>query len=58
MILEISSKEIEKRQKLFFEKMQQKNAEVAILFSTTDIFYLTGFQFRPSERPIAFFVDE
>lgn len=57
MILEISKEEIEKRQGIFSEKMQQKNAEVAILFSTTDIFYLTGFQFRPSERPIAFFID-
>ncbi|WP_096185628.1 M24 family metallopeptidase [Evansella halocellulosilytica] len=57
MILEIKKDEIKDRQRKFFECMQKKNAETAILFSTTDIFYLTGFHFRPSERPIAFFVD-
>ncbi|GAL31058.1 cobalt dependent X-Pro dipeptidase [Vibrio variabilis] len=28
-----------------------------MLFNTTDIFYLTGFHFRPSERPIALIVN-
>lgn len=57
MLLKISNEEIKERQLQFINKMQQKDAGVAILFSTTDIFYLTGFQFRPSERPIAFFID-
>lgn len=57
MILEISKTELVERQHTFIKNMEKKGAEVAILFSPVDIFYLTGFHFRPSERPIAFLID-
>lgn len=57
MILNIGKEELRSRQKSFFKSIKELGADVSILFSTTDIFYLTGFHFRPSERPIAFFTD-
>jgi Xaa-Pro aminopeptidase len=45
------------RQKKFYEELQKKNIDCAILFGSTDIFYLTGFHFFITERPIGFFVD-
>lgn len=57
MILEIPQTEIRERQKKFTRKLSENEIEACILFSTTDIFYLTNFMFRPSERPIAFFMD-
>lgn len=57
MILEIGKNEIKNRQKKYFQKLDEKEVDISILFSTTDIFYLTGFHFRPSERPIAFYTD-
>jgi Xaa-Pro aminopeptidase len=57
LILSIKETEIRNRQEDFSRKLEEKEIEVSILFNTTDIFYLTGFHFRPSERPIAFFTD-
>jgi Xaa-Pro dipeptidase len=57
MQLAISKKEIKERQKKFFSSLEDKRIDCAILFSVTDIFYLTGFHFHPTERPIGFFVD-
>ncbi len=57
MRLSIPESEIKSRQSKFFSSLQEKGIDGAILFSVTDIFYLTGFNFRPSERPIAFFID-
>ncbi|MCG1008472.1 aminopeptidase P family protein [Salinicoccus sp. ID82-1] len=57
MILEIPKSEIKERQKKFMNTLDENGLDACILFSTTDIFYLTNFMFRPSERPIAFFID-
>lgn len=57
MKLKISPEEIRERQNNYFQKLAESEIESSILFSTTDIFYLTNFMFRPSERPIAFFTD-
>ncbi len=57
MKLRIESSEIKQRQENYFKKLNEIEVDASILFSTTDIFYLTNFQFRPSERPIAFFTD-
>lgn len=53
----IEKEEILKRQNKFVEKLEKMNLNAAILFTPTDIFYLTNFMFRPSERPIALFID-
>lgn len=57
MLLSIPKHEILDRQKTFFAKLDGSEIECAILFSVTDIFYLTGFHFHPTERPMCFFVD-
>ncbi|MGY0553912.1 M24 family metallopeptidase [Vreelandella sp. 2A-K22] len=57
MILKISVSEIKERQEIFLTNLKNKHCDAALLFSVTDIFYLTGFHFRPSERPIALIVD-
>lgn len=57
MILEISVSEIKARQETFVANLKNRQCDAALLFSVTDIFYLTGFNFRPSERPIALIVD-
>ncbi|ENJ1743014.1 aminopeptidase P family protein [Vibrio parahaemolyticus] len=57
MNLEISTHELEERQLQFSEKLNENKIDCAILFNTTDIFYLTGFHFRPSERPMALIID-
>ncbi|MCC3648518.1 aminopeptidase P family protein [Cytobacillus oceanisediminis] len=57
MRLSISRKEIKTRQERFWENLQQQELDCAIIFSPIDIFYLTGFFFHPTERPIAFFMD-
>lgn len=57
MNFKITSEEILGRQKKFLEEIERSNLDAAILFSPTDIFYLTNFMFRPSERPITFFID-
>ncbi|GAA0318898.1 Xaa-Pro dipeptidase [Bacillus carboniphilus] len=57
MLLTISKEELLQRQKAFLEIMQNQKVDGAVLFSVTDIFYLTGFYFLPTERPIGFFID-
>ncbi|WP_289139117.1 Xaa-Pro peptidase family protein [uncultured Brevibacillus sp.] len=57
MLLAIPKAEILERQQKLFAKLQQNQLDCAILFSVTDIFYLTGFHFHPTERPIGFFID-
>jgi Xaa-Pro dipeptidase len=58
MLLSIPKSEILSRQSNFYQKLQDRQIDSAILFSVTDIFYLTNFHFRPSERPIAFYLDQ
>lgn len=57
MKLSISKEEIVGRQQKLFADITSKGMDGVILFSVTDIIYLTGFHFRPSERPIVFFID-
>ena len=57
MRLSISRREILDRQSRFYSKLQVNQIDCAIMFSVTDIFYLTGFHFHPTERPIGFFID-
>ncbi|HYK75156.1 MAG TPA: Xaa-Pro peptidase family protein [Pseudoneobacillus sp.] len=57
MLLEIPKNEILERQSKLFSQLANKKIDCAILFSVTDIFYLTGFHFYPTESPIGFFVD-
>lgn len=57
MILSISKKETLERQRSFLKKLQKEKIDCAILFNSTDIFYLTRFYFIPTERPISFFID-
>jgi Xaa-Pro dipeptidase len=57
MLLAISRNEILDRQRSFQSKLAAKGIDSAILFSVTDIFYLTGFHFHPTERPMCFFID-
>lgn len=57
MLLSIPNEEFKERQKTFFQKIQEKNADAAVIFAVTDIFYLTGFHFHATERPIGLIVD-
>jgi Xaa-Pro dipeptidase len=57
MKLSISKEELLQRQQSFFQILTEKEVDCAVLFSVTDIFYLTGFYFHPTERPIGFFID-
>jgi Xaa-Pro dipeptidase len=57
MRLYITKGEIVERQQRFLGKLQEQQIDCAISFSVTDIFYLTGFYFHPTERPMGFFVD-
>jgi Xaa-Pro aminopeptidase len=57
MRLSISKEELLERQQKFFKRLKEENIDGAVLFSVTDIFYLTGFHFHPTERPMGFFVD-
>lgn len=57
MLLEISKEEFIERQNNFINKLSEKNIEAAVVFSPIDIFYLTGFHFTPTERPIALILD-
>ncbi|MEH7332514.1 Xaa-Pro peptidase family protein [Neobacillus drentensis] len=57
MRLSISKEEILTRQERFLQKLLEKELDCAILFSPIDIFYLTGFHFHPTERPMAFYID-
>lgn len=57
MLLSITKEEIRQRQLTLQGKIQQAQLDGAVLFSVTDIFYLTGFYFLPTERPIALLID-
>ncbi len=57
MLLAIPKHEFKERQTKFIEKMGDKSCEAAVIFAVADIFYLTGFHFHPTERPIGLFVD-
>ena len=58
MQLSISKKELRQRQVRLIDQLDKEGINSAILFNYIDIFYLTGFLFRPSERPIAFMLDQ
>src|SRR5699024_2357721 len=58
MRLSISRDELRLRQKHLIARLNKEKIDVEILFNYVDIFYLTGFLFRPSERPIAFMLDQ
>lgn len=53
MRLRISDKEFKERRLRFFERIKERGLEGACLFGPTEVFYLTGFAFIPTERPIA-----
>ncbi|MED1950378.1 Xaa-Pro peptidase family protein [Brevibacillus centrosporus] len=55
MLLAIPTAEIRQRQAAFLARLEKNGVEGAVLFSVTDIFYLTGFHFHPTERPIGLF---
>lgn len=57
MQLFIDEKEFKTRQQNTKKRLAERNIEGMVIFSVTDIIYLTNFNFRPSERPIAFFID-
>ncbi|HLS20751.1 MAG TPA: Xaa-Pro peptidase family protein [Bacillota bacterium] len=57
MLLSIPNEEFKQRQQNFIEKMSEKDCDAAVIFAVTDIFYLTGFHFHPTERPIGLIVD-
>lgn len=57
MLLEIPKSEFKERQQKFIEKVEGRSCDVAVIFAVADIFYLTGFHFHPTERPIGLAVD-
>ena len=57
MLLSIPKYEFQDRQRKFIEKMAEKKCDAAVIFAVTDIFYLSGFHFHPTERPIGLLVD-
>ncbi|KGR89904.1 peptidase M24 [Ureibacillus massiliensis 4400831 = CIP 108448 = CCUG 49529] len=57
MQLSISTIEFKERQQKVISQLAERKIECMIIFSTTDINYLTNFNFRPSERPIALIID-
>lgn len=58
MLLQIPETEIKERQQIFKQRLQDRTIDGAILYASIDIFYLTAFHFRPSERPIALVFDQ
>ncbi|HLR74763.1 MAG TPA: Xaa-Pro peptidase family protein [Virgibacillus sp.] len=57
MLLSIPSSEFKQRQRTFLKKMQENNCDGAVIFAVADIFYLTGFHFHPTERPMGLIID-
>src|SRR5690625_3795191 len=57
MILQISNEELLLRQKNFINEYEKQNIEATVIFNPIDIFYLTGFNFSATERPIALLID-
>ncbi|MDY0393756.1 M24 family metallopeptidase [Virgibacillus halophilus] len=48
---------MKERQRKFFNRLSERNCNASVIFSTTDIFYLTGFHFHSTERPIGLLTD-
>ncbi|MGA5691644.1 M24 family metallopeptidase [Cytobacillus pseudoceanisediminis] len=57
MLLSIPKYEFKERQEKFKSIYKGKECDATVLFSVTDIFYLTGFHFHPTERPIGLLID-
>lgn len=57
MLLAIPRAELLQRQAALRARLAEQAVDCAVLFSVTDIFYLTGFHFIPTERPMCFFID-
>lgn len=57
MLLAIPKEEFLHRQAALIKRMNESEIDCAILFSVTDIFYLTGFHFIPTERPMGLLID-
>lgn len=58
MLLSIPEWEFKQRQMDFYKKLKGKECDCAIIFSPTDIFYLTGFHFHATERPMSLLIDD
>lgn len=58
MLLSIPKDELKQRQDDYVRKIKEIGLDGAVLFSNINIFYLTGFHFWPSERPIAIMINE
>lgn len=54
--LRIGESELGRRRKELCDRLSQDNVEAIVLFGPTAIFYLTGFSFIPTERPLAIIV--
>lgn len=57
MKLSIPESELKQRQEKLINSLSEQNVHGAILFSNINIFYLTGFYFWTTERPIALIVN-
>lgn len=55
--LHISTEELTARRHALLERLAPEGAGTAVLFGPTAIFYLTGFSFIPTERPLAMIFD-
>ncbi len=54
--LEISHEELLGRQARVVERLNSENLALIVFFGSTSIFYLTGFAFIPTERPLALII--
>jgi len=54
MILEITGEEFASRRNQVIERLQEDKFQAFCFFNATSIFYLTGFYFIPTERPLAY----
>ena len=52
MLLSIPTEEFQQRQAKFLAHLEEKQCDGAVIFAVADIFYLTGFHFHPTERPM------
>jgi len=52
MRLEINKEELNRRKLKVREELTSRELEALCLFTPTQVFYLTGFAFIPTERPI------
>lgn len=56
MLLSIPKEEFLERQAKFLQLIEKRKCDSAIIFAVADIFYLTGFHFHPTERPMCLLV--